>query len=55
MENVTRFIELQTKANNEIDELGQTTPETFNELEAVGESLNPTEIDELLATYLKKQ
>lgn len=54
MENVTRFIALQDKANQEIDELGQTTQETFDALEALGDSLNPTEIEELLSTHLKR-
>ena len=53
MRNVDKFIQLQDKANNDIDALGQTTSETANELERIGDLLTLSEIDEVLAHYEK--
>jgi uncharacterized protein YukE len=54
MTKVQRFIELQDKANNEINQLGQATDETVNELEAVGDNLNDAEIEEVCKIYQNK-
>jgi len=55
MSNVKKFIELQDKANNDIDQFGQTTSETANELEAVGDALTYPEIDEVIAIYNQRK
>jgi hypothetical protein len=54
MTKVDRFIHLQDKANTEIDQLGQATDETVDELEAVGDSLTPKEMDEVINIYQNK-
>lgn len=53
MTNIQKFIELQDKANNDIDTLGQTTQETADELEAIGDALTYEEIEEVTAHYIK--
>lgn len=45
--NVEKFIQLQDKANNDIELLGRTTEKTGDELEIVGDSLTMAEIEEV--------
>lgn len=54
MTKAERFLALQDKVNNEIDELGQATTESVNELEALGDSLTIEEIDEVCKIYQNK-
>lgn len=51
MTNVQKFIELQDKANQDIDTHGETTSEVADELEKVGDLLTPEEQDEVIAHY----
>lgn len=51
MTKAKQFIALQDKANKELDQLGQVTTETANELEKLGDSLNAEEIDEVCKLY----
>ena len=53
MTNAERFIQLQDKANQEIDTLGQTTEETFNALDTLSNTLTHDEIDDALAIKVK--
>ena len=50
-DNVKKFVDLQIKANNEIDTLGQTTDETFNELERIADLLTGDEVREAVDEY----
>jgi len=47
MSRAKQFIELQAKVNKEIDTLGQATTTSVNELEWLGDSLTPEEINEV--------
>ena len=51
---VNRFIELQDKANNEIDLQGETTDETYNELMLTSKMLEADDMDYLLAQMMDK-
>ena len=51
--NVKLFIDLQVKANNDIDTVGHTTDETANELERIGDLLTGDEIREAIDEYNK--
>ena len=51
--NVKLFIDLQIKANNDIDTVGQTTSETADELERIGDLLTGDEIREAIDEYNK--
>ena len=55
MTNALKFIQLQDKANQEIDELGQVTNETCEQLEQLCDSLNSEEIDEVCYLFSQKQ
>lgn len=46
---VKKAIELQEKANQEIDMYGQTSDKTFNKMMKVFDSLTPVEIELVLA------
>lgn len=46
---VKKAIELQEKANQEIDMYGQTSDKTFNKMMKVFDSLTPVEIEIVLA------
>lgn len=46
---VKKAIELQEKANQEIDMYGQTSDKTFNKLMKIFDSLTPVEIELVLA------
>jgi ClpP class serine protease len=41
------FLDLQAKVNQEIDELGQATNESANQLESLSNELTDEEIDEV--------
>jgi hypothetical protein len=47
-EKISRAVELQKRANNEIDTYGQTTDSTINELMDIADSLTPEEQDEFI-------
>lgn len=47
-EKISRAIELQDRANKEIDAYGQTTDSTINELMDITDSLTPEEQDEFI-------
>jgi len=49
---IDRLVELQLKANREIDVYGQTSYETFNEMMDLADSLNAAEQDEFLKLML---
>ena len=55
MTNVEKFIQLQDKANNDIDQFGQTTSETADTLELVGDNLTPIEIEEVIFIYAQRK
>ena len=43
------FIQLQSKANKQIEAYGQTTEEVIFELERVSDMLTPDQVDELIS------
>ena len=43
------FIQLQSKANKQIETYGQTTEEIVFELERVSDMLTPDQVDELIS------
>ena len=47
-EKISRAIELQDRANKEIDAYGQTSESTMNELMEIVDSLTPEEGDEFI-------
>lgn len=47
-EKISRAIELQDRANKEIDAYGQTSESTMNELMEIVDSLTPDEQDEFI-------
>lgn len=47
-EKISRAIELQDRANKEIDAYGQTSENTMNELMGIVDSLTPDEQDEFI-------
>ena len=47
-EKISRAVELQDRANKEIDAYGQTTDSTINELMEIADSLTPEEQDEFI-------
>jgi hypothetical protein len=47
-EKISRAVELQDRANKEIDAYGQTTDSTINELMEIVDSLTPEEQDEFI-------
>ena len=47
MNNVDKFFQLQTEVNQQIDEQGQVSEQLANQLEALGDSLNEQEIEEV--------
>jgi len=49
---IDKLVELQLKANREIDVYGQTSYETFNEMMDLADSLNAAEQDEFLKLML---
>ena len=51
-EKISRAIELQDRANKEIDAYGQTTDSTINELMDITDSLTPEEQDEFIRQYM---
>lgn len=53
MTNVQKFIQLQDKANQDIDMHGETTSEVADELEKVGDQLTPDEQDAVIAHYIE--
>jgi translation initiation factor 2B subunit (eIF-2B alpha/beta/delta family) len=55
MSRAQQFIQLQQKANQEIDEQGQTSIETFTELETLADSLTLAEIEEVLTHIRTKR
>jgi hypothetical protein len=46
---VDAFIQLQSKANKQIEAYGQTTEEVVFELERVSDMLTPDQVDELIS------
>jgi hypothetical protein len=53
IQKVKRFIELQERANREIDTYGETSMSTMEMLEEIGDSLTPEEIEETIKMYSK--
>ena len=53
IQKVKRFIELQERANREIDTYGETSTSTMEMLEEIGDSLTPEEIKETIKMYSK--
>jgi len=51
--NVKLFIDLQIKANKEIDDFGRTSEDTFIELEIVADTLSSEEVTEAVNEYNK--
>ena len=51
---VKKAIDLQEKANQEIDALGQTTDKTFNKMMKAFDSLTPVEMELVLAAVSGK-
>ena len=51
MSRATKFIELQNKANAEIETLGQSTEETTTALITLGDSLTQDEITEAISIH----
>ncbi len=49
--NVAKFIELQDRVNREIEDFGEATMESCNELERIGGQLTRDEISEMLTHY----
>ena len=49
---IDKLVELQLRANREIDVYGQTSYETFNEMMDLADSLNAAEQDEFLKLML---
>jgi hypothetical protein len=48
MSKAQQFLDLQAKVNQEIDELGQATNESANQLESLSNELTDQEIDEVI-------
>jgi len=46
---VDAFIQLQSKANKQIEAYGQTTEEVMFELERISDMLTPDQVDELIS------
>jgi hypothetical protein len=46
---VDTFIQLQSRANKQIEVYGQTTEEVVFELERVSDMLTPNQVDELIS------
>jgi len=46
---VDAFIQLQSKANKQIEAYGQTTEEVIFELERISDMLTPDQVDELIS------
>jgi len=53
IQKVRKFIELQERANREIDTYGKTSMSTMEMLEEIGDSLTPEEIEETIKMYSK--
>jgi hypothetical protein len=53
-DNVKRFLELQEKVNNQIDEQGQAESKLVDELEKIGDDLSYEEQDMVCSEYLKR-
>jgi hypothetical protein len=51
---VAKLVELQMRANREIDVYGQTDEGTFNDMMEIADSLNAAEQDEFLRLYLEE-
>jgi uncharacterized protein YukE len=47
MNNVDKFFQLQAQVNQQINEQGQASEQLANQLEALGDSLNEKEIEEV--------
>jgi hypothetical protein len=47
MNKAEQFLQLQTEVNQQIDEQGQASEQLANQLEALGDSLNEKEIEEV--------
>lgn len=48
MNKAQQFLDLQAKVNQEIDELGQATDESINELEAFSDKLDDEDMYEVI-------
>jgi hypothetical protein len=53
IQKVRKFIELQERANREIDTYGKTSMSTMEMLEEIADSLTPEEIEETIKMYSK--
>lgn len=55
MSRATQFIQLQNEVNRQIDNDGQASEHSVNQLSALGDSLSPQEIDEVCRLAKKQE